>query len=136
MARRKSFQASQKSDEINISPLIDMVFILLIFFIVTTVFVDERGFEASKPSDANPPEDEQEEPVVFKITKNGEILAGRDRENVGIAGVSRVVRNNIRDEELSVIIQVENESRAEIALRVFDEALRAGASAVNLKEAR
>lgn len=136
MARRKSFQSSQKSDEINISPLIDMVFILLIFFIVTTVFVDERGFEASKPSDANPPEDEQKEPVVFKVTKNGEILAGRDRENIGIAGVSRVVRNNIMDQELSVIIQVEKESRAEIALRVFDEALQAGASAVNLKEAR
>lgn len=136
MARRKSFQSSQKSDDINISPLIDMVFILLIFFIVTTVFVDERGFEASKPSDANPPEDEPKEPVVFKVTKNGEILAGRSEENVGISGVSRVVRNNMTEEDLSVIIQVEKESRAELALRVFDEALNSGASAVNLKEAR
>ena len=136
MSRKKSFQSSQKTDQINISPLIDMVFILLIFFIVTTVFVDERGFEASKPSDANPPEDEQKEPVIFKITKNGEVFYGSDEENVGISGVNRVVRNNMAEDNLPVIIQVEQGSRAAIALRVFDEALNAGATAVNLKEAK
>ncbi len=136
MSRKKSFQASQKSDEINISPLIDMVFILLIFFIVTTVFVDERGIEASKPSDANPPEDEQTEPIIFKISKSGEVFYGSGAENVGISGVNRVVRNNMGEDNLPVIIQVEQGSRAEIALRVFDEALNAGATAVNLKEAK
>ena len=41
--KRRFSGISEGSDEINISPLIDMVFILLIFFIVTTVFVEETG---------------------------------------------------------------------------------------------
>ena len=46
--------ASEESDnvEINLSPMIDMVFILLIFFIVTTVFVEETGVEVNKPEAA------------------------------------------------------------------------------------
>ena len=133
MSHRKSFQTSQKSDDINISPLIDMVFILLIFFIVTTVFVDERGLEAAKPnqSDAN---ESESEPTIFLVTENGEVLfKGKE---VGLGGVRRVVINNAQQEELPVIIQVKKGARADVALKVFDEALRSGASAVNLAQAK
>lgn len=128
---RKSFQSNQQTEEINISPLIDMVFILLIFFIVTTTFVDERGFEASKPDTASQSESDIE-PVVFLITKNGDVI--HQEENIGIGGVGRIVRNNLAQGELPVIVQVENEARAEVALKVFDQALQAGASAVNLAQ--
>lgn len=53
MKRRRVFSANQGSEDINISPLIDMVFILLIFFIVTTVFVEETGVEVTKPQAAS-----------------------------------------------------------------------------------
>ncbi len=134
-SHRKSFQTSQKNEDINISPLIDMVFILLIFFIVTTTFVDERGFEASKP-DQSSESDSDNEPTIFLITKNGDITV--KGENVGIAGVSRVIRNNasVSEEELPVIIQVQEGARASTALKVFDESLRAGAPAVNLAQAK
>jgi len=135
MARRKSFHTSQKSSDINISPLIDMVFILLIFFIVTTVFVDERGFEASKPEDAQQDETENE-PIVFRISDSGDIIYTATNENIGISGVNRVIRNNKTEDILSVIIQVEKGARSDMAVRAFDESLRAGADAVNLKEAR
>ncbi|MCC5022326.1 MAG: biopolymer transporter ExbD [Candidatus Synoicihabitans palmerolidicus] len=49
MARRTLSNSLQPPEEINISPLIDMVFILLIFFIVTTTFVQETGVEVDKP---------------------------------------------------------------------------------------
>ena len=45
---RRSFSTGDKAEEINISPLIDMVFILLIFFIVTTVFVEETGVDVQR----------------------------------------------------------------------------------------
>jgi len=135
MARRKSFHTSQKSSDINISPLIDMVFILLIFFIVTTVFVDERGFEASKPEDAQQDETDNE-PIVFRISDSGDIIYTATNENIGISGVNRVIRNNKTEDNLSVIIQVEKGARSDMAVRTFDESLRAGADAVNLKEAR
>jgi len=135
MPRRKSFHTSQKSGDINISPLIDMVFILLIFFIVTTVFVDERGFEASKPEDAQQDETDNE-PIVFRISDSGDIIYTATNENIGISGVNRVIRNNKTEDNLSVIIQVEKGARSDMAVRTFDESLRAGADAVNLKEAR
>ena len=53
MKRRRVFSGAQATEDINISPLIDMVFILLIFFIVTTVFVEETGVEVTKPQAAS-----------------------------------------------------------------------------------
>ena len=49
LRNRRQARGGGESEEINISPLIDMVFILLIFFIVTTVFVEETGVEVDKP---------------------------------------------------------------------------------------
>ena len=50
---RRNLAADDRDDvEINLSPMIDMVFILLIFFIVTTVFVEETGVEVNKPEAA------------------------------------------------------------------------------------
>ena len=49
MKARRSVTDSEEISEINISPLIDMVFILLIFFLVTTSFVSETGVDADRP---------------------------------------------------------------------------------------
>ena len=51
MPRRTVFSEEEET-EINLSPMIDCIFILLIFFIVTTVFVEERGFSVAKPDAA------------------------------------------------------------------------------------
>ena len=53
MRARRSINEVEEVSEINVSPLIDMVFILLIFFIVTTVFVEETGVEVDKPQSAS-----------------------------------------------------------------------------------
>ena len=54
--------------EINITPMLDIVFIMLIFFIVTTSFVKEKGLEVSRPSNAPPKEIRQDRgPIVVKI---------------------------------------------------------------------
>ena len=45
--------SNNENSEINISPLVDMVFLLLIFFIVTTVFIEETGIEVQKPMAAS-----------------------------------------------------------------------------------
>ena len=51
--RKLIFTQEGRSDEINVSPLIDIVFILLIFFIVTTVFIEETGVEVQRPQSAS-----------------------------------------------------------------------------------
>ena len=60
--------------EINITPMLDIVFIMLIFFIVTTSFVKEQGLEVSRPSNVPPKEIKQDKgPIVVKISGGGRI---------------------------------------------------------------
>ena len=59
---------SDEEAEINITPMLDIVFFMLIFFIVTTSFVKEQGLEVSRPSNAPPKEVKQDKgPIVVKI---------------------------------------------------------------------
>ena len=71
--RRGSDSAS--NEEINISPLIDVVFILLIFFIVTTVFVEETGVDVTKPQ-ASSAVDLEKNSILIAITDTGKVIYG------------------------------------------------------------
>ena len=66
MKYRRSISESEEISEINVSPLIDMVFILLIFFIVTTVFVEETGIEVQRPEAATGVRLERES-ILFEV---------------------------------------------------------------------
>lgn len=129
--KRKSFSQSQKGDEVDISPLIDMVFILLIFFIVTTVFIDERGFETPGSSNAPDEPDDPLEPVIFRITRDGNIMF--EGNQVSIGAIRRTIINRSQRDTVPVIVEVEKGSRSGLALRVYDEALLSGADAPTLK---
>tara|TARA_B100001093_G_scaffold161509_1_gene153965 strand:+ start:3576 stop:3800 length:225 start_codon:yes stop_codon:yes gene_type:complete len=69
----RSFSKSEKLEDINISPLIDMFFILLIFFIVTTVFVEETGADVDKPQAAAASMLEKNS-VLIAITSEGRVI--------------------------------------------------------------
>lgn len=129
--RRKLGQGSDRVN-INISPMIDCVFILLIFFIVTTIFVEEEGLVANTPSmDAQPASDK--ELLSFRITQTGQVLfRGRD---VGLSGVRVTVLNHIQQEKTPVIVEVEDDAPAGIMVRVMDEAQYAGAEEISVKPA-
>ena len=60
---------------INVAPLMDMVFILLIFFVVTTVFVEETGIDVQKPS-ATSAKDLEKESILIAVTREGKIVHG------------------------------------------------------------
>ena len=83
-----------KSQELDLAPLLDVVFILLIFFIVTTVFVKETGVEVDKPT-AVSTKQLQKSVVMIAITANREIMyAGT---NVGIKGVRATLTQAIKN---------------------------------------
>lgn len=111
------------------SPLIDMVFILLIFFIVTTTFVEETGVEVDKPQAASAV-DLQKNTVMIAITAQGQVFHG-GRE-IGVTGVRSVVRRLLQKEKLPVIVQVDKTVPTELLIRVIDEAKLAGAIVVNV----
>jgi len=131
MKRRRIFaNGSKQTEDINISPLIDMVFILLIFFIVTTVFVEETGVEVTKPQAASASQLEKNS-ILIAITSNGNVVyGGRD---VGVNGVRAVVRRLIQeDAKMPVIIQADESVPTRLLVRVIDEAKLAGAQSVNI----
>lgn len=115
------------TSEINISPLIDVVFILLIFFIVTTVFIKETGVEIDKPRAASQHELEKNS-ILVGINSAGRVFYG-GRE-IGITGVRSTVSRLIRREPMPVIIQADSKSPTETTVAVLDEAKLAGAQRV------
>ena len=129
MAIKRHFSGNDGNEEINISPLIDMVFILLIFFIVTTVFVEETGVEVNKPQ-ASSSVDLEKNSIMIAITAEGKVVYG-GRE-IGPTGVRSTVRRLVQREPMPVIIQADKSVRTELLVRVIDEAKLAGASTVNL----
>ncbi len=130
MARR--FQrfgepTTETTSEINISPLIDVVFILLIFFIVTTVFVEETGVEINKPRAATQ-QDLERNSILIGVTPAGQVFYG-GRE-IGVAGVRSTVSRLLKQEEMPVIIQADRDTPTQSTVQVLDEAKLAGAERV------
>ncbi|MEM0969924.1 MAG: biopolymer transporter ExbD [Verrucomicrobiota bacterium] len=123
----QSWRQEEGSDEINISPLIDVVFILLIFFIVTTVFVEETGIDINKPRAASSMELEQNS-ILIGITPGGEVYYG-GRE-IGVGGVRPVIMRLLQTDSLPVIIQADEKTPTQVTVEVLDEAKLAGASQV------
>jgi biopolymer transport protein ExbD len=123
MSKRRGIKLSEDKTDINISPMIDMVFILLIFFIVTTVFVDERGFDAEKPTPSqNPPqEDDSEGPVKFTIQENGNIYFKGSK--ISLNNVRQKVAERTReDPETVVIVECHPSIKSSVMILVMDEA--------------
>ncbi len=129
MRNRRLFDKGKQSEDINISPLIDMVFILLIFFIVTTVFVEETGVDVNKPQAASA-SDLDKNSILIAITENGNVVYGG--KNVGISGVRPIIRRLYQKEKMPVIIQADRKSITDVVVRVIDEAKLAGAESVSL----
>ena len=89
MRRFRHFNGQDaNASEINISPLIDVVFILLIFFIVTTVFVEETGVDVDKPRAASA-QDLEKNSILIAVTSNGQVYQGG--RSIGVSGVRSVV---------------------------------------------
>ncbi|MBI1335799.1 MAG: biopolymer transporter ExbD [Phycisphaera sp.] len=111
------------------SPMIDCVFILLIFFIVTTTFVEETGVEVDKPQAASSQRLEKNS-ILIALTAKGEVVYG-GRE-IGISGVQPLVKRMLQKEDIPVIIQADQHSQSGLLVRVIDEAKLAGAVKVSL----
>lgn len=132
----KRIQWSQEADrgvEINMSPLIDCVFLLLIFFIVTTVFVEETGVTIQTPQAASA-KDLERQSILIALTADGRIVYG-GRE-IGLGGVRGVVARQLRAQEAPVIILADAAARTAPLVRLIDECKLAGARQVSIAARR
>ena len=127
--RRLLFSDPSHVEEINISPLIDIVFILLIFFIVTTVFVEETGVEVQRPQAASASQLEKHS-ILIAITSDGRVIYGGNE--IGVRGVRGVVKRLLKQKDQPVIVQADKDAPVDLYVRVHDEASLAGAKQINL----
>jgi biopolymer transport protein ExbD len=136
MKSRKSLSAGDDTSEINISPMIDMVFILLIFFIVTTVFVEESGFGVDRPNPVAEPEeqDEDKESVKLTVDKNNQIFYNGEKIDRGSIRpkVSQVLQ---ADKDAPVVVEAQDAALAGLVVMVMDEARLGGALVISLTSA-
>jgi len=108
---------------INISPLIDMVFILLIFFIVAAVFVEEPGVRVRRPV-AYSAKSLEKNSILLALTAREEVYYGGD--SIGVEGVRPLVRRLLRIREMPVILQVDQDADGDALVHVIKEARLAG----------
>jgi biopolymer transport protein ExbD len=134
MRNRHSRRQSGAVAEINMTPLIDMVFILLIFFIVTTSFVKETGVDVSRPSAKTAVKKELAN-ILISITPNGEVWM--DKRQIDRRAVrANVERMHAENPEGSVIILADKEAKTGLLIEVMDQARLAGVANVSIAAQR
>lgn len=137
MSRRKKGRgAAEEANDIDLTPMLDVVFIMLIFFIVTASFVKEVGLDVNlPPPNPNPPADDAPQNILVRISADNQIWF---RDETGERRVDeRQVRSNIerlRAElpQASVIIQADRKANAGTYVAVQDAAQEAKAPNVVL----
>lgn len=122
-------EAEEESD-INITPLIDIVFIMLIFFIVTATFVKETGIDVNKP-DAPTAVVKENANILVAIDPNNDIWI--DGRRVDIRSVRpNIERLHAENPQGSVVIQADKESKTDTLISVMDASRQAGVYNVSI----
>ena len=128
MRRRKTREADES--EVNLTPMLDVVFIMLIFFIVTASFAKEAGIDINRPNAATA-EVKQKGNILIAISDTGQIWIDKRRVDV------RAVRANIErlhaeNPQGSVVIQADTDSKNGLLVEVMDAARQAGVLNVSI----
>ncbi len=118
--------------EINITPMLDIVFIMLIFFIVTTSFVKEKGLEVSRPSNAPPKEIKQDKgPIVVRIDASSLIsVKGRVLEKAAVQ--ANLEREKAEKPDSTLIIAAHPEAQTDALVAILDAAKAVGIAGVTV----
>ncbi len=116
--------------ELNIAPLIDMVFILLIFFLVNTSFVKETGIDVSRPT-ASTATVKNKATILIAIDQNNRIFM--DHREIDVRAVrANVERALAENPEGAVVVVADKTSSTGIAIQIMDGCRMAGAKNVSL----
>ena len=128
MIRRK--KRVPEDSNIDITPMLDIEFIMLIFFIVTTTFIKETGVEVNRPNASTAVTDKKGN-ILIAITENNEIWI--DKRMIDIRAVrANVERMKAENPEGSVIIQADENSKTGLLVETMDQVRLAGVQNVSI----
>ena len=127
--RRKN-RVKSEENSLDLTPMMDIVFIMLIFFIVTTSFVKETGVDINRPNAETAERDERGN-ILVAITATNEIWI--DKRRVDLKAVrANIERLKIEYPEGSVIIQADKESRSGLLVEAMDQIRLAGVQNISI----
>ena len=127
--RRKN-RVKSEENSLDLTPMMDIVFIMLIFFIVTTSFVKETGVDINRPNAETAERDERGN-ILVAITATNEIWI--DKRRVDLKAVrANIERLKIEYPEGSVLIQADKESRSGLLVEAMDQIRLAGVQNISI----
>ena len=130
MRRRR--QSDSDESEVNLTPMLDVVFIMLIFFIVTASFVKEAGIDISRPPAATAERKERGN-ILVAITENDQIWI--DRRQVDPRALrANIERLHAENPQGSVVIQAHKQSSNKMLVTVMDASRQAGVYSISLAD--
>ncbi len=122
--RRRHVRQQSETNQVNLTPMIDMVFILLIFFLVTTSFVKEAGIDVNRPV-AQTAEPKERGTIRIALSEKGEIWM--ERRPIDIRAVrANVERMLAENPEADVIVLADEAARTGLLIEVMDQVRLAG----------
>jgi biopolymer transport protein ExbD len=126
--RRRS--KNKDEEEVNLTPMLDVVFILLIFFIVTASFVKESGMDINRPDAAMAVRKERGN-ILVAITPTGQIWI--DRRQIDLRAVrANIERLHAENPQGAVVIQADRDSKNWLLVEVMDAAKLAGVETISI----
>ena len=122
--RRNKQAAAEDEAQIDLTPMLDVVFIMLIFFIVTASFIKEAGIDVDKPAAATAVVQEKAS-ILIAIDADNKIWI--NRRQVDIRSVRSIIeRLHAENPKGTVVIQADKESKNDALVQVMDASRRAG----------
>ena len=128
--RRNAITSAVKDEEseINLTPMLDVVFIMLIFFIVTANFIKEPGLDVNRP-DSDTAETQENAAILIAVGPTGEVWM--DGRRIDVRQVkANVVKMLADNPQGSVVIQADEKAVADTIIKVMDGAREAGVTAI------
>ncbi|MCD6153627.1 MAG: biopolymer transporter ExbD [Syntrophobacterales bacterium] len=130
IAVRQSLRRNNRTESVNIAPLIDLIFLLLIFFMVTTSFVKETGIDVERPA-ASTAVLKEKGNILIGVSRDGQIYL--DRKRIDARSVrAHIERCLAENPEGAVIIVADKNSHTGAIVRVMDQCRLAGAKNVSI----
>ena len=130
MRKRLSQISNDEESQIELTPMLDVVFILLIFFIVTTSFVKESGIEVNRPK-ADTAEKQERASIFIAIDSEGRIFL--QKRKIDIEAVrANIEKLHAESPEGSVVIQADKKSETGVLVQVMDQIRLAGVKNISV----
>lgn len=121
---RRKFREEEENADVNLSPLLDMVFILLIFFVVTTTFTRETGVEVKKPK-ADSARQIDEKILKVAVTREGTMHIFEKQVDLDVLE-SLMVREVSKNPSIRLVIVADSHSITERVVQIIDRANNSG----------